>query len=51
MGHFLIACGNCHDKLRRTTFYESPHDIRRRQTGPCRVALGPWPPPLRLLGG
>jgi hypothetical protein len=31
MGHLLISCSSCHDKLRRTTFYESPHDIRHRQ--------------------
>jgi hypothetical protein len=33
MSHVLISCGSCHDELRRTTFYEPPHDIRYHQAG------------------
>jgi len=33
MGHLPIFCASCHDKLRSTTFYEPPHDIRHRQAG------------------
>jgi hypothetical protein len=38
MGDLLISCGSCHDELRRTTFYEPPHDIRHRQAGPWLVS-------------
>jgi hypothetical protein len=41
MGHLLISCGSFHDELRSTKFYVPPHDIRHRQAGPWRVALGP----------
>ena len=38
MGYLLISCGSCHDELRRTTFYEPPHDIKHRQAGPWLVS-------------
>ena len=28
MGHLRMTCGRCHDQLRKTTFYEPPHDVR-----------------------
>ena len=34
MGHLLISCGSCHDNLRSTMFYESPHDLTDCQAGP-----------------
>lgn len=34
MGHVWVSCRTCHDQLRQTTFYEPPHDIRHRPTGP-----------------
>jgi hypothetical protein len=37
-GHLVISCGNRHDELRSTTFYEPPHDIRHRHAGQgCRI--------------
>jgi hypothetical protein len=33
-GHLLISCASCHDELRRTKFYEPPHDIMHHQAGP-----------------
>jgi hypothetical protein len=47
MGHLLISCGRCHDQLRNTTFYESPHDIVHRQADPWQVVLAPVAPPVR----
>lgn len=38
IGHLLICCGSWDDELRRTTFYEPPHDIRHRQAGPWLVS-------------
>jgi hypothetical protein len=27
MGHVRVSCRTCHDQLRRTVFYEPPHDV------------------------
>jgi hypothetical protein len=51
MDHLLISCRGRHDELRTATFYEPPHDIRHRRTGPWPVVSGPWPPLLRPLAG
>jgi len=33
MGHLWVACNACRDQLRRTTFFQPPHDINYRQRG------------------
>jgi hypothetical protein len=30
MGHVRVTCNTCHDELRRTVFFEPPHDIGHR---------------------
>ena len=41
MGHSLISCWSCHNKLRSTTSCETPHDITYRQAGPWQAVLTP----------
>ncbi len=41
MGHFLIFCDSCHDELRRTTFYEPPHEHQASPGWSVARVLGP----------
>jgi hypothetical protein len=43
IGHVRVACNRCHDQLRETVFFETPHDSGHRPlTGWVNE---PGPPP------
>ena len=48
MGHVRVTCNACHDQLRRTVFFEPPHDLGHRPlTGWTSGPIGPVLEPYR----
>jgi hypothetical protein len=51
MGHAMVTCSACHDRLRRTTFYEPAHDSGHRSlTGWMTAADPQHSNPCRAVG-